>query len=206
MDSRNYFEIYLTFLKRMVTPLTFKHSLRVMQTMEELAEIYTLDPVRAMTAGLLHDVAKDLKPRQQLILAKKAGLTLHHDYEELPLYAHGPAGAYLVNKVLKISDPLITGAISAHTYAEQPADADEPLVWCLRFADVLAPLRQWTGMCRLKEIVYAGQMEKGALLLCGWLIEYFQACQIPIHLNLMDTFLSLALKLNICDDSFFARW
>ena len=206
MDSHNYFETYVTFLKRMVTPSTFEHSLRVMQIMEELAEIYALNPIRAITAGLLHDVAKDLKPKQQLILARQANLVLHHTYEKLPLYLHGPVGAYLVNHMLKISDPLIIGAISAHTYAGQQVDADDPLFWCLRFADVLAPIRQWTGMDRLKEVVYAGHMEKGALLLCGWLIELFQLCQVPIHLNLVDNFLGLALKLNIRDDSFFARW
>jgi HD superfamily phosphohydrolase YqeK len=42
--------------------------------MGELAEIYSLNHNKALVAGLLHDAAKDIKTKEQLNLAKKAGI------------------------------------------------------------------------------------------------------------------------------------
>jgi hypothetical protein len=88
-------EHYLPFLKRLLTPQRLQHSLGVMQVIGESAGIYSLDRTRAVTAGLLHDAAKDLGPEQQLALAEEAGIEIHYPCERTPLYLHGPVGAYL---------------------------------------------------------------------------------------------------------------
>ena len=70
---------------------------------------------------------------------------------------------------------------------------------------ILAPIQEWRGMKKFRRIVYAGQRDEAALLQCGWLIEYFQEVDIPIHPNLRQTYQVLLTKLEI-DETFFERW
>jgi predicted HD superfamily hydrolase involved in NAD metabolism len=196
---------YLPFLQRVLTPQRFEHSLGVMRLMGELADVYSLDRRRAVTAGLLHDAAKDLEPEQQMALAKAANVEFRYPCERLPVYLHGPASACLVSQELGVTDRSILDAISAHTFCGGGASFNSPFSWCLRFADILAPVQEWTGMKKLKRVVYAGQMEEAALLQIGWLIEYFRQLCIPLHPNLTKYFQQLSADLGV-EDSFFERW
>ncbi len=195
----------LQFLKQVLTPARLEHSLGVMRVMGELAEIYTLDATQAMTAGSLHDAAKDLSPEQQLALAEEAGVHFFDPCERHPVYLHAPASAYLISRELKIMDTLILDAISAHSYSLDGARSETDFSRCLRAADVLAPSRQWLGMKKLKSVVYSGHIEQAALLQTGWLLEYFGEIGVPIHPVLQKTFQVLSTKLRVTD-SFFERW
>lgn len=50
---------YIRFPKGVLSPNRLQHSPDIMQMISELAEIYALDQKRALTAGLLHDTAKE---------------------------------------------------------------------------------------------------------------------------------------------------
>lgn len=194
-----------TYLRRLLTPERFKHSIGVMHVMGELAVAYSLDRSRAVTAGLLHDAAKDLEPERQLALAEEAGITFSHPCERQPVYLHAQVSAYLISKELGITDGLILDAISAHSYAGDGDHFDALFSRCLRFADILAPSKEWKGMRKLKSVVYAGRVEEAALLQSGWLIEYFREQDIPIHPNLLNGFHALSARLGVTN-SFFERW
>jgi predicted HD superfamily hydrolase involved in NAD metabolism len=173
--------------------------------MGELAEIYGLDHAQAMTAGLLHDAAKDLPPERQLALAEEANIEFSHPCERHPVYLHAPLGAYVASRDLGVRDGLVLEAIASHSYIGNGANFDAPFSWCLRFADLLAPVQEWQGMDKLKNMVYAGRSNEAALLQCRWLIEYFQEFDVPVHPSLEGKFVSLAARLGV-DDSFFERW
>jgi HD superfamily phosphohydrolase YqeK len=158
-----------------------------------------------MTAGLLHDAAKDLPVGQQMTLLEQAGIPITHPCERLPIYAHAPASACLIRQELGIADPLILDAIATHSFSGDGANFDSPLAWCLRAADVLAPTHDWTGMKRLRAVMFAGKMQEAALLQVGWLIEYFNELDIPIHPTLEKKFNALSAKLGV-SNSFFERW
>jgi predicted HD superfamily hydrolase involved in NAD metabolism len=196
---------YLPFLKRVLTPPRLEHSLGVMRVMEELTPIYGLGREQAVTAGLLHDAARDLDGEHQLALAKEAGLEWCDPCEQHPIYLHALVGAYFVAKELGIADPLILDAIAAHSFAGHGRNLDASLSRCLRFADLLAPSQEWRGMKKLKGVVYAGQTEEAALLHCGWLIEYFQKQRIPVHPNLARYYQVLMSKTAV-NASFFEKW
>ena len=198
-------DFYLSFLERTLTPSRFQHSLGVRRVMGELAEIYGLDHAPAMTAGPLHDAAKDLSPERQLALAEQANIKFLHPSERHPAYLHAPLGAYVASKELGVRDRLVLEAIASHSYIGNGVNFDAPFSWCLRFADLLAPVREWQGMNKLKSTVYAGRMQEAALLQCRWLIEYLQEFGVPIHPNLERKFLSLAAQLGV-DEAFFERW
>lgn len=196
---------YIPFLERTLTPQRLQHSLGVMTIMGELADIYQLDRAQAMTAGLLHDAAKDLTPEFLLDLADEARIRRRHPSERNPVYLHAPVGAYLVTKHLAIHDPLVLDAIATHSHVEREDTANQSFSWCLRAADVLAPIRSWHGMKKLRSTVYAGHLEEAKLLICGWLIEFFLEQSIPIHPDLLKNFQVFSSKLPVHTE-FFERW
>jgi predicted HD superfamily hydrolase involved in NAD metabolism len=175
-----------------------------MQVMGELAKIYRLDHTQAMMAGLLHDAARDLTREQLLVLAEEANIKFNYPCERHPVYLHAPVGAYLVSQELAVTDRVILDAISTHSFVNGD-NFNTPFSWCLRFADILAPVKEWQGMKKLKHTVYAGQMEAAALLQCGWLIEYSQAIGVPVHPHLTKTYQSLSARLSV-NKTFFERW
>jgi predicted HD superfamily hydrolase involved in NAD metabolism len=195
----------MSFMKKQVSPPRLQHSVGVMHVMAELAEIYSLDREQAEIAGLLHDAARDLNDEQLLVLAQEAGIKLSDPCERHPVYLHAPVGAYLVSKELNVTDDLILDAIAAHSHANHGRNFDAPLSRCLRFADVLEPGREWPGFKKLQSVVYAGRDEEATLLLCGWLIEFFQEQRTPVHPNLKKHFQTLSGKLP-ANEFFFERW
>jgi predicted HD superfamily hydrolase involved in NAD metabolism len=196
---------YLPFLKRLLTPSRIEHSLGVMRVMAELAPIYSLDRLQAMTAGLLHDAARDLSKEQQITLAMEAGIKFHYPCEKHPIYLHALVGAFLVAKELHIHDDLVLDAIASHSYVANGNNFNAPLSRCLRFADLLAPINEWLGMKKLRSRVYEGFADDAALLQCRWLIEHFQEQGIPAHPNLERQYEKL-LANQVVTESFFDRW
>jgi predicted HD superfamily hydrolase involved in NAD metabolism len=175
-----------------------------MHLMQELAELYDLNQDSAVTAGLLHDVAKDLSQEDQLTLAKRAGITFAYPCEQIPMYLHGPVGAYLVQTKLGVTDSMIVNAIRVHTSHGEVEEGQMRFAWCLRLADILAPVIPWTGMKKLRRKVYNGQLEEAKLLLSAWVIEYFQASGIPVHPNFRRNVATLSARLHV-EPSFYER-
>ena len=205
---------YISFLEKVLTRSRLAHSLGVMQVMGDLAEIYQLEQDQALTAGILHDAAKDLPVEKQQELVKAGNIQISHESEtNYVLYLHGPVGSVFVQKELGISDELVLNAITGHTYFGDSPHFEHPLSWCLRFSDILEPTRNWERekiilYCaeRLRELVYAGHMKQAAFLQTGCLLKWYEEKSMPIHprmrkinqalgkeLNLDDTFLELGL-------------
>jgi len=200
---------YLPYLEKKLTPGRLKHSLGVMQVMGELADIYAISPEQALTTGLIHDIAKDLTPAQQAGIIPRANIEISHECErDYSYHLHGPVGAYLAETELGVSDPVILNAIRTHTYYGNAATNDPSLCWCLRFADILEPSRNWQnvrwlrkGVPRLREVVYGGHLLEGALLQTGWLIQWFREDGAPLHPNMSRIYQELVNALQV-DDAF----
>src|SRR5665648_222233 len=130
------YDIYVEFLNTVLNEARLKHSLGAMQIMGKLADVYHLDEQRALTAGLLHDAAKDLSPQQWEVVVQKAGImiTCEQDQDYLH-YLHGPVSAELVKDRLDIEDSLLLEEIASHTFYGDGQYFNHPLTWCLRFSD-----------------------------------------------------------------------
>jgi predicted HD superfamily hydrolase involved in NAD metabolism len=199
------FSHYVRFLERVLTPGRLQHSLGVMQVMGELAKIYALEKESALTAGLLHDAAKDLSAEQIELIIQEANIVFHdpceHDYV---LYLHGPVGAFYAHKELGVSDPVILDAIYRHTWVGKIEDFESPLIWCLRFSDILEPNRKWDvaakkireGEPHLRETVFSGKLEEAAFIQADILIKFFEDTGKPIHPNYYQIHRDLSVRLN----------
>lgn len=175
-------ERYLADLSANLTPARLEHSLEVMAVMDRLARIYDLDRTRALTAGLLHDAAKDFSTAALLEMAERAGLPLLDPCDRHPLYLHGPVGAFYVREKLGVDNAQILDAIYTHSLVENQSDFHAPFSWCLRFADILAPSRSWKDFhAQLGAVVYAGDLRGGALMALDWAVELFARLNNPIH-------------------------
>jgi len=169
-------EPYLSILSRQLSPARLKHSLGVMQVMDELAPIYGLDPVAAHFAGLLHDAGKELLLPEMLSIANAMGFPLSHPSDRDPLYLHGPVSAYVAQHELDIDDPLILEAIFRHSYVGDGQAQSPVFCWCLRFADMLEPGRDWQDLRqRMQPLIFAGQMGQAAHHLMDWLVPFLES-------------------------------
>jgi HD superfamily phosphohydrolase YqeK len=163
-----------------------------MGVMAELAPIYSLDPEVAQTIGLLHDAGKDLSQDQIEVFINEGNIHIKHPSEaNYVLYLHGPVGAFFVQQSLRILDPLILEAITTHTFYGDGPYFDHPMTWCLRFADILEPNRDWTHepilfdcAAGLRVYAYQGQMAAGKYLQADSLVRWFESKGFPVHPNL----------------------
>lgn len=196
---------YTSFLEQTLTLSRLQHSYGVMQVMGELAGVYSLDPDLALAAGLLHDAGKDLSPVEQQRVIREAGLQIEiADELDYVLYLHGPVGAGLVRLELGVTDTLLLDAIGMHSFWGDGPRFHSPLLWCLRFADVLEPNRDWNdvrsfreGEARLRAAVWAGNWEEGAFLHSSYIIEMFNDKGLPIHPNIHRSYREMAQRLNL---------
>ena len=133
----------IAFVERELTPKRFEHSLGVMNVMGELAAIYELDETTALICGILHDVAKEFTLERQLEVARKYNIQLVTEYDRHPLFLHGTVGACYIADELGITNPVILDAIVRHSYLGNGSALSPLLCWCLRFADILEPSRDW---------------------------------------------------------------
>ena len=204
---------YKDFLEKVLTPDRLRHSLGVMQVMEELAVVYELDQEKAAIAGLLHDAGKDLSPALQKQFIEEAGLAIEpYSNLDYTLYLHGPVGAYFVQKELGITDALIFDAIYMHAFCGEGENFNSPFVWCLRFSDILDPHRRLSnerlplerkwfleGKSKLRRAVFSGKISEAALFHTGWIIMMFDEKNFPIHPNMRKVYQELSFQLKVGD-------
>jgi predicted HD superfamily hydrolase involved in NAD metabolism len=176
---------YITIAKSQLTPQRFENSVGVMQVMGDLAAIYNLDETAALTAGILHDIAKEFTPEDLLQWADENNIALRSEYDKIPLFLHGPIGAsYLVQK-LGMKDSTILDAISRHSYFGGGVPPSRSFCWCLRLADLLEPSRNWEDLkTELKPFVYSGKLGESAYRLMRWIIPFHESMSLPVHPNM----------------------
>jgi hypothetical protein len=87
---------------------------------------------------------------------------------------------------------VILDAIVHHSYSGNGNALSPVFCWCLRFADILEPSRDWEEIKQqLKPVAYSGNMQQGAHLLMQWLISFHQSTSLPVHPNMRRVFQEL---------------
>jgi len=117
----------------------FSHVLRVEQKAIELAEIYEANIEKISIAALTHDFAKE-QPDQEMrdtIISENMDLELLNYGNNI---WHGPVGAVLVEKQLRVSDDEILEAIKNHTIGSPSMGMVEKIIYV---ADYTEPSRNF---------------------------------------------------------------
>lgn len=127
-------------IKPLMSQKRFEHSLRVAYMAKDLMNHYDPDNKHfAFTAGIYHDIAKELHFDKQINIAENIlGIT---DYST-PKLLHGYVGSYILRNEYYFNNQLILDAISRHTriydyYSTKPTLLDKVVY----LADKLEPNR-----------------------------------------------------------------
>ena len=125
-------------LRAELKPKRFAHTMGVMATARELAEIHGESEILAQRAGLLHDNAKSLSLERMLELADEGGLELSGDERASAALMHAPVGAYLARVRFGEEDARVLDAIRYHTTGRPGMSALEAIIY---LADMIEPSR-----------------------------------------------------------------
>ncbi|MGN0504337.1 MAG: bis(5'-nucleosyl)-tetraphosphatase (symmetrical) YqeK [Ruminococcus sp.] len=93
----------------------FIHSKNVANSAALLAKKYGEDPLKAETAGILHDITKEFNPEKQLQIIRTGGIILDDISEKTPKLYHAVSGMVYARDTLGITDEGILNAIRTHT-------------------------------------------------------------------------------------------
>jgi predicted HD superfamily hydrolase involved in NAD metabolism len=130
----------------------YAHVLRVARMAARLARAHRLDVPRALTAGLLHDLARLYSGRELIAACEARGLAIDAFERAHPVVLHARLGAELARERYGVDDPAVLSAISKHTVgAAQMSDLDKVIY----LADSLEPGRDYPERAELARLAFA---------------------------------------------------
>ena len=115
-----------------------------------LARRWGAEEADAAAAGILHDITKKLRYKEQIALCKELNIELDSEEMRQPKLLHAVTGAYLAEKEFGIS-PEIRDAIRWHTTAKADMTLLEKIIY---LADYIEPTRDFEGVERLRKLAY----------------------------------------------------
>jgi len=140
-------------LKEQLTPKRYEHTIGVRDTALKLAEHYGCDKDKAVTAALLHDVARDLQNDElfQLIKQYDPGAVFSDQELENPVLLHGRAGAVVARTRFSVGDREILRSIELHTAGAPGMTLLERIIFV---ADFIEPGRSMKGVREARRLAY----------------------------------------------------
>jgi len=134
-----FFESIKQELQNKLTPKRYKHVINVAETAFKLALSYGIDPVKAYTAGLLHDCAKYFSDEEILKEAEKYGIVPEAAELATPCnLLHSKVGSFIAAEKYCIEEKDILDAIYYHTTGRPNMTLLEEIIYA---ADILEPGR-----------------------------------------------------------------
>lgn len=144
---------YKEYLKANLSKKRYNHSLNVAQSAVELAKLYGEDEDKALIAGLLHDVAKELPAERQLEYVKQSELSVDEVETKAHALFHAIAGAEIAMRVFGIDDMDIILAIRWHTVAAGDMSRLAAIVY---LADLISADRDYKDLKRMRKLAVSG--------------------------------------------------
>ncbi len=148
---------FLELLRRRVREKTYNHCVSVAKTMLDIVEKAGITPEQAVTAGLLHDLCKAMKPAELGQAAAEYGIAENLDSPNL---LHGPVAAEECSRRLGIGDEDVIDAIRWHTTGRAGWSRVGQAIY---FADFSEPLRARAEAEEARAILYRDGFEAALL-------------------------------------------
>ena len=126
------------YLKKNLSPKRYMHSRRTAETAEKLCMLYGFDTGKGRTAGLLHDIARELETDEVFSLTAGDGFGVSSIEKNYPVLLHGRAGAVLAERELGIKDEEILEAVRWHTTGKRGMSGITSILYV---ADYIEPAR-----------------------------------------------------------------
>lgn len=136
------------------------HAEGTARTAEALARRWGADPEAARRAGILHDLTKALRPKEQLHICEKYAMMLTQVQRDNPKLLHGKTAAQIARSVFG-EDEAVVSAICWHTTGRAGMSLLEKILY---IADYMEPNRSFPGVETLRELVWK---DLDAAVFCG---------------------------------------
>lgn len=169
-------------MKRSLSRERFDHSVRVAEQSVILARRFGADVLKAETAGILHDCARNLSFKEALNEANNFGIILDNITKNSPGIIHAVVGEMFAKSKYNIKDREVLKAIRYHTTGRGHMSLLEKIIF---LADYTEPCRDFPGVEITREIL--GQSLDGAILhAMGNIITYLIEKKRLIHLDTIE--------------------
>lgn len=129
----------------------YRHCLQTAETAVCLAKHYDQDADKAYLTGLVHDYGKRYSKQELNLKADQMGLTLDRITRQQEKLLHAPVGAALLKRELKITDPVVLGAVKYHTTGGIGMSLFEKIIY---LADKIEAGRQYPGVEKIRKLAY----------------------------------------------------
>jgi len=133
--EKNIFE----YLSRNLSPKRFEHSYNVSKLAVELAARHGENILKAQTAALLHDCAKNMSGAELVKTCARAKIKVKY-FDEIKINAphllHSHVSAYIAKKHFCIKDKNILAAIENHTLGRPGMSVLEKIIFIADFASL----------------------------------------------------------------------
>ncbi len=143
-EPKEYQEIIRPFL----TDKRYHHSLCVAEAAVTLAKKYGGDSRKAETAGILHDIMKDLPQGEQLKMMEQFGIILTNVERAAPKLWHAVLGAAYIKNELHLDDAEILDAVRYHTTGRENMTLLDKIIF---IADFISADRDYEGVENLRK-------------------------------------------------------
>ena len=130
-------------------PKRWQHVQNVAKKAVSLARLYGLDEKKAYRAGLLHDIAKPLSPKELKVHAERYRLSLQPFDYSMPAVLHAPIGSAMLKAEGIEQDDEVLEAVRYHTTGH-PSMGD--LAKVIYIADLLEEGRSFEGVDTLRSL------------------------------------------------------
>lgn len=146
------FDFIYTVLHQRLSPRRIYHTLGAAHMSLLLAHRWGCDPDCALTAALLHDIAKEQKHDEILSqIEQDLQVVMHPDDRHFPDIWHALAGEIVARKDLGISSPEVGVAIRLHPTGDGEMALLEKIIF---LADYIEPTRSFDGVDDLRRLAW----------------------------------------------------
>jgi len=183
------------YVKAQLCEQRFLHTLRVVDTAQQLAERYDSSLNDVTVAALLHDVAKDLSENELKVLIQQYDLPKDLLQYDVELW-HGPVGAKIAEHHFNIRNQKILDAIYYHTTGKANMGIVELLVFV---SDYIEPARQFPGVNIVRNIAHEN-IQLAAREALKRTIVFLISKDVTIHPQTLLAYNDLTKKLGVIED------
>ena len=183
---------YETYIRDKLTDKRYHHSVCVAEEAWRLALLYGADAETAYLAGLLHDIAKEMKKREQLQKMAEFGIILDTVEKNVPKLWHARLGAILIEREFSVNDPALLNAVRYHTTARAGMALIEKILY---LADFISADRQFDGVEEVRQAAAEG-LDAGVRAGLRFTIRAQAADNEPIHVDAIEAYNELCIAQN----------
>ena len=137
------FDKYKSIIKDRMGKKRYVHSINVAKAAQQLAIKYGANVEKAMIAGILHDITKEMPFDEQLQIIESNGIILNNVQSFSPKTWHAISGSVVIEQELGIADEDILNAVQYHTSGRANMSLLEKVIFV---ADFIGEERDYKGV------------------------------------------------------------